>query len=70
MSNVSEELYQNVYSSIYNHLLKEIRIEEPHERAFVEALALTASEGVVEYVRELEEALGHLQETVKRLSKS
>jgi len=65
---MKDSLEDILYTSIYNHLIKEIKIEEEYEKRFIDALVKTATEGVQEYVRDLEEAVAHLQDTVKRLS--
>lgn len=58
-----------VYTLIHDALSEKISLDSQESKKFVHEITLTARAGVVEYVRELEEALGHLQETVKRLSR-
>lgn len=58
-----------LYTSIYNSLIKQIDIESSEEAKFIHNITLAAREGVKEYVTDLEEAVTHLQETVKRLSR-
>lgn len=59
-----------VYNVIHDALTKRIDSADHETRVFIHEVALTARSSVIDYVRDLEEAVGHLQETVKRLSKS
>lgn len=58
-----------LYTSIYNSLIKQIDIESSEEAEFIHNITLAAREGVKEHITDLEEAVKHLQETVKRLSR-
>jgi len=57
-----------LYTSIYSALATKID-EDTAGKKVLHELTLTIRESVVGYTEDLVEALGHLQETVKRLSK-
>lgn len=59
---------EELYSAIYAKLMSRLNLDTPEEQLFIQELALLATDGVEEYVTELEEAVEHLQATVKRLS--
>lgn len=58
-----------LYNHIYSELVTKITPSSPEEILFLHEIATLAHRGVQKYTGELEEAVGHLQETVKRLSK-
>ena len=60
---------QELYDSIYFSLTGMIDTETEEKRRFINDIALLATAGAQEYIYELEEAMDHLKETIKRLSK-
>ena len=60
-----DELYMSIRAS----LMRQLRLETPEENLFIHEITLEATAGAREYMKELEEAIVNLQETVKRLSK-
>jgi len=60
----TDELYDSIYSSFIKHR----QVETEEDKLFVHELTLEALEGAKVYITDLEEAVVHLQETVKRLS--
>jgi hypothetical protein len=62
---VNQELYQNILSS----LLKEITIDTSEEHEFISRITHSACKGAENYVKELEESVGYLRDTIKRLNK-
>jgi hypothetical protein len=57
-----------LYSAIYAKLMSRLTLDTPEEQLFIQELSHLATDGAEEFIHELEEALEHLQATVKRLS--
>mgnify|MGYP001550956519 CR=1 FL=1 len=60
---------QELYDSIYGSLVSTIRVETAEENLFLHELTLQAVAGAEAYMTDLQESIGHLKETIKRLSK-
>jgi hypothetical protein len=57
------ELHDMIYASLVRHRT----VETGEDMIFVHELTLEALEGILPYIRELEEAISHNQATIKRL---
>ena len=62
---VNQELYQYILSA----LLKEITIDTPEEQVFISRITNSACIGAGKYIKDLEESVSHLKETIRRISK-
>lgn len=60
---------QELYDSIYSSLTEVIDVKSAWEQEFINKLTLQAVEGAQGYVNDLEESVGHLKETIRRLTK-
>lgn len=60
---------QELYDLIHDHMAERIDISEEETSLLIHELTLLAVEGAQEYVNDLEESVGHLKETIKRLTK-
>jgi archaellum component FlaC len=60
---------QELYDSIYSSLTEVIDVKSAWEQEFLNKLTIQAVAGAQEYVNDLEESVGHLKETIKRLTK-
>lgn len=58
-----------LFDSIREALEGSLRPATPDEHTFVLEVAVLASKAASEHAKDLNEAISHLQETVKRLSK-
>lgn len=58
-----------LFDSILDSLEREYPSLNPDEAAAMKKVAGIATLGAIDYLTELEEAVAHLRETVKRLSK-
>lgn len=58
-----------LYEMIFEALEKEYPSQTPDEELAMQKLAGVATLGALDYISELEEAVAHLRESVKRLSK-
>lgn len=58
-----------LYEMIFEALEKEYPSQTPDEELAMQKLAGAATLGAINYLTELEEAVAHLRDTVKRLSK-
>jgi hypothetical protein len=59
---------QELYDRIYESLLKHQYLETEEVKTFIHEFILQASKGIDEYLKDLEETVIHLRETVHRLS--
>lgn len=60
---------QELYDLIKDHMAERLDITEEDVSLLVHELTVLAVEGAQEYVTDLEESIGHLKETIKRLTK-
>ena len=60
---------QELYDSIRESIGRFIRLETDEENLFLHEVTLLAVDGAHSYVKDLEESVGHLRETIKRLTK-
>lgn len=65
MDNTETELYSVIYAA----LMEKVPADTADEKLALHHLTLIASDAAAHHFAELLEAVGHLQETVKRLSK-
>jgi hypothetical protein len=59
---------QELYDSVYSSLTGVIDVKSVWEQEFIDKLTLQAVEGAQRYVNDLEESVGHLKETIRRLT--
>lgn len=62
---MNQELYDAIYFSIARH----IRIETTEENLFLHEITLEAMAGAESYMKDLQESVDHLKETISRLVK-
>lgn len=60
---------EELYSAIYAKLMTRLTLDSPEERLFIQEITSLATAGVEDYILELEEAVEHQQNTIKRLSR-
>lgn len=59
----------DLFDMILESLEKEYPSQTPDEETAMKKLAGIATLGAIDYIQELEEAVAHLRDTIKRLSK-
>lgn len=57
----------DLYDMIYASFVKHRQVDNEEDKLYVHELTLEALAGVQEYVHELQEAIAHQQDTIKRL---
>jgi hypothetical protein len=59
---------EELYSYIYNSLVEFLGEETEEEKIVIEKLTSLATSGSQKYISDLEESVGHLKETIRRLT--
>ena len=57
----------DLYDMIYASFVKHRQVDNDEDKLYVHELTLEAMAGVHEYIHELQEAIVHHQDTIKRL---
>lgn len=62
------DTYVDLYKTIYDSLVNNFNPQTVDEGILVSHITMIVGEAVTEYISELTEAIGHLQETVRRVN--